>query len=241
MHVRDDERLPFRQHLLELRSRLLSILAFLTLATIVGYLVHRRILALLIRPLNQPIYYSSPAGGFDFILKLSFLFGFLACVPMIVYHSVRYFEPVLPNASPRRLTLTFLASCLLLGLGMSFAYFVSLPAALYFLGSFSSEGVQALISAGEYFAFVTRYLLGFGLLFQLPLVMLIINSVQRIPTRKLMRYQKWIVLASFVIAAFLTPTPDLFNQLLMAVPLILLYQVTVALLWVVNRSQPAFA
>ena len=241
MSTRSHERQSFRNHLLELRTRLLFTLVFLALTTIVGYFIHDHILDVLIHPLDQPIYYSSPAGGFDFVIKLSFLFGFLASIPVITFQALRFLEPVLPHSSPRYLALTFISSCLLLVTGMAFAYLVSLPAALYFLGSFTSEGVQALISAGEYYAFVTRYLLGFGLLFQLPLVMLIFNSVQPISTRKLMSYQRWVVLVSFVIAAFLTPTPDLFNQLLMAVPLMLLYQVTVVLLWIVNRKASSTA
>lgn len=125
-------------------------------------------------------------------------------------------------------------------MGMSFAYFVSLPAALYFLDTFSNAGVQSLISTIEYFSFVTRYIFGFGLLFQLPLILLVINTIQRISIKTLMKYQKWVVLGSFVIAAVLTPTPDIFNQLLMAVPLIILYQLTIVLLWIVNkRSTPA--
>ena len=225
----------FSEHLRELRSRLLSSVLFLVLGTIFGYTIHMHILEFLIKPLNQPVFYSSPAGGFDFVLKLSFLFGFTVSIPVGVYHTLKFAEPVLPEQSPRKILLVLLGSCALLVAGVCFAYFVSLPAALYFLGSFTSEGVQALISADEYFSFVTRYLMGFGLLFQLPLILLVINSIQEIPTTKLMQYQKWVLLLSFIIAALLTPTPDILNQLLMAVPLIVLYQLTIALLWLVNR------
>jgi len=225
---------PFSEHLSELRARLLSSVVLFIIGTIVGYLLHERMLAVLVAPLGQPVFYSSPAGGFDFIIKLSFLFGLAVSIPVLVFHTLRFIEPVLPPQSPQKTLLVLVSSCLLLMAGGLFAYFVSLPAALYFLGSFTSEGVQALISASDYFAFVTRYLLGFGLLFQLPLVLLVINSAQRIPTRKLLGLEKWVVLLSFIIAAVLTPTPDIFNQLLMALPLIVLYQITVVLVWLVN-------
>lgn len=225
---------PFSEHLSELRARLLSSTVIFIAGTIVGYLLHERMLAVLVVPLGQPVFYSSPAGGFDFLIKLSFLFGLAVSIPALVFHTLRFIEPVLPPQSPRKTLLVLVSSCLLLISGGLFAYFVSLPAALYFLGSFTSEGVQALISASDYFSFVTRYLLGFGLLFQLPLVLLVVNSVQRIPTRKLLGFEKWVVLLSFIIAAVLTPTPDVFNQLLMALPLIVLYQITVALVWLVN-------
>jgi len=229
------ERQLFSEHLRELRSRLLSSVFFLVIGTLLGYTVHTHILELLIKPLNQPVFYSSPAGGFDFVLKLSFLFGFTVSIPVGAYHTLKFVEPILPEQSPRKVLLVLLGSCALLVAGVCFAYFVSLPAALYFLGSFTSEGVQALISADEYFSFVTRYLMGFGLLFQLPLILLVINSVEMIPTTKLMQYQKWVLLLSFIIAALLTPTPDILKQLLMAVPLIVLYQITIVLLWLVNR------
>lgn len=232
-----DKLQPFSAHLSELRARLLSSAILFIIGTIFGYLLHEQILAVLVAPLGQPVFYSSPAGGFDFLIKLSFLFGLALSIPALVFHTLRFVEPALPPQSPRKMLLVLVSSCLLLMAGVLFAYFVSLPAALYFLGSFTSEGVQALISASDYFAFVTRYLLGFGLLFQLPLVLLVINSVQRIPIRRLLGLEKWVVLASFIVAAVLTPTPDLFNQLLMALPLIVLYQFTVVLVWLVN-SRP---
>lgn len=225
---------PFSEHLSELRARLLSSAVLFIVGTIVGYLLHERILAVLVAPLGQPVFYSSPAGGFDFLIKLSFLFGLAISIPVLVFHTLRFVEPALPPQSPRKMLLVLTSSCLLLIAGVMFAYFISLPAALYFLGSFTSEGVQALISASDYFSFVTRYLLGFGLLFQLPLVLLVINSVQRIPIGRLLGLEKWVVLLSFVVAAVLTPTPDVFNQLLMALPLIVLYQITVVLVWLVN-------
>lgn len=229
---------PFSEHLSELRSRLLSSLMFFLVGTVVGYVLHERILRFLIAPLDQPVFYSSPAGGFDFILKLSFLSGATAAIPVLVFHTLRFVEPALPRQSPRKMLLVLLGSCALLIAGGLFAYFVSLPAALYFLSSFSSDGVQALISASDYFAFVTRYLLGFGLLFQLPLVLLLVNSIERIPVRQLLKIEKWVVLLSFIIAALLTPTPDILNQLLMALPIIVLYQLTVGLIWLINARAP---
>lgn len=227
----------FGEHLAELRFRFLSTVGFLVVGTIVGYLVHDILLDILVRPLDQTLFYSSPAGGFDFVLKLSFLFGFVVTVPVIVYHVLRFVEPVMPKQSPQKLLGMLVASCALLIAGMLFAYFVSLPAALYFLNAFTTDEIQALISTTEYFSFVTRYLLGFGILFQLPLIMLVINSVQRLSMRQLMSVQKWVFLASFIVAAILTPTPDLFNQMIMAVPLILLYQVSIGLVWVVNGQE----
>jgi sec-independent protein translocase protein TatC len=207
----------------------------LIVGTLLGYSLHDQLLEVLVRPLNQPLYYTSPAGGFDLRIKVSLLFGFALAIPVATYHLVRFIEPELPRASLRQTFAVVFGSCALLIAGVAFAYFVSLPAALHFLGALTSEGIQALISADAYFSFVTRYLVGFGLLCQLPLLLLITNAVHPLATQSLMRYQKWVILASFIFAAVLTPTPDVFNQLLMALPLIGLYQLSVALLWLVNR------
>lgn len=234
MTAKAGERQLFSEHLRELRSRLLSCVFFLVCGTAVGYFWYENLLDILVKPLGQPVFYSSPAGGFDFILKLSLLFGFALSIPVLVYHAFQFIEPVVPQRAPKKTFLVLVSSGALLIMGVLFAYYVSLPAALYFLSSFTTEGVHALISANEYFSFVTRYLLGFGLLFQLPLVLLVINSVQQVPTKTLLRLEKWVLLLSFVVAAVLTPTPDVFNQLLMAVPLIILYQLSVVLVWLVN-------
>jgi sec-independent protein translocase protein TatC len=121
--------------------------------------------------------------------------------------------------------------------GVVFAYFVSLPAALYFLSSFGSEEMASLISTTEYFSFVSRYMLGFGLLFQLPLIMILVNSVYQLKIRTLFKYQKWVILVSFILAAILTPTPDVFNQLIMALPIILLYQVSLGVIWLTHNHK----
>lgn len=228
---------PFRDHLQELRSRILVTLGFLVAGSIVGYFLHDQVLSLLVSPLSKPLYYSSPAGGFDFTLKLSVFFGLIVSIPVLVYQTLQFLEPAFSRKLKHSLLTILAASCLLLLIGMAFAYFISLPAALYFLDTFSTEEVHSLISTTEYFSFVSRYLFGFGLLFQLPLVLLTANKLQPIPIKSLLKQEKWVVLASFIVAAVLTPTPDIFNQSLMAGPLIVLYQLSIGLIWLVNQRE----
>jgi sec-independent protein translocase protein TatC len=231
--------LPFYTHLVELRRRLLFIFCFLVVGTIVGYYLHDTILTLLTSPLDKPLYYSSPAGGLDFTLKLSFFFGLIASVPVFIYQTLQFIQPAFSRELKNSLVAILFISCLLLLSGMAFAYFVSLPAALYFLDTFNNSDVFSLISTNEYFSFVSRYVFGFGLLFQLPLALFVVNKIHKISLKTLMRYQKWVVLTAFLVAAILTPTPDVFNQALMAVPLIVLYQLTIVLLLIVNRGRDA--
>jgi len=208
----------------------------LIIGSIIGYLLRDQVLSILIRPLNQTIFYTSPAGGFDFVLKISLFFGFVFSLPLFTYHTIRFIEPALPKKVPGLMFTVLLASVILLVIGMSFAYFVSLPAALYFLNKFTSDEVKALISTTEYFTFVTRYLIGFGLVFQLPLILLAVNAIKKISIKSLLSFERWVIVASAIVAAILTPTPDILNQLVMAVPLVLLYQVSILLIWIVNMK-----
>lgn len=206
----------------------------------IGYFFHQDILDVLIQPLDQPIFYTSPSGGFEFVLQISLFFGFLLSLPVFVHQTIRFIEPALPKKFPHSVGVVLLSSIFLMSLGVCFAYFVSLPAALYFLNKFATDQIQSLISTREYFTFLTRYLVGFGLIFQLPLIMIAVNAVHQMDIRTLLAKEKYIILASFIFAAILTPTPDVFNQLVMAVPIILLYQISILLVWWINRTKSSF-
>ena len=230
--------LTFNDHLQELRFRLLACVLFIFIGFLIGVTAHDQIISVLLRPLQQPLFYSSPSGGLDFILQTSFFFGTLFSLPVFVYHGIKFVEPAFSQKLPHSLWLTVLASFLLLLSGIAFAYFVSLPAALHFLTSFTSGEIRPLISTTEYFTFVSRYLFGFGVIFQLPLFLLVFNSLHKVSFIQLLHWERWVILLSFVIAAILTPTPDIANQMLMALPIIVLYQVCILAIWFVNRLDP---
>ena len=224
---------PFSEHIRELRRRSLYTVATLFLGSIVGFFIHQQLFNLVRRPLNKQLYYTTPTGGFNAIIKISIVFGMLLTVPVLVYHIGKFLSPAFKHRIG--LVRIILFSVILAASGVSFAYFISLPAALHFLANVDSN-LSSLITVNEYLNFVAAYLAGFALLFQLPLVMIFINRIKPQKPGSLMRIQRWVVLCSFVMAAILTPTPDPFNQILMAAPIILLYQVSVVLIWLINRK-----
>lgn len=230
-------RQPFLEHVYELRGRLAWCVVALLIGTTIGYFIKDQLLQLLVAPLGQTLYYTSPGGGFSLIVQLCLGFGVIFAVPVLIFHIIRFLAPVLPNYSLRFLIIILLASCTLVSMGVTFAYFVSLPAALYFLNEFSNDQVQALISTDTYMSFVALYLAGFAVLFQLPLLLLIINSVTPLKPKKLLVNAKWVLLASFIIAAIITPTPDPFNQTIMAGPIVMLYLLSILLVKIVNRKR----
>lgn len=136
----------------------------------------------------------------------------------------------MPHLSGSRILAFVLWSVDLALAGVMFAYFVSFPSALAFLYDFAPETVSALITVDEYIRFAVIYIGGFALMFQLPLLILLINSGRPMPPRKLLKSQKYIVLGSFIAAALITPTPDPINQMMLALPPILLFYTSVLII-----------
>lgn len=227
---------PFIEHVHELQKRLTWSVLALAIGGGVAYNFYQPLLNLVQRPLGQTLYYTSPTGGFSFLFKVCLAAGFVFALPVILYHIFGFLGPLLHRRQRASIVAYTMWSIDLAYAGVLFAYFVSLPAALHFLAKFGGAGVQSLITVDEYFNFALAYLAGFALLFQVPLVILFINRIKPLKPSKMMGAQRFVILFSFIIAAILTPTPDPFNQLLMAAPAILLYQVGIVLVLVVNRN-----
>ncbi len=227
---------PFSEHVRELRRRLIYSIAALFLGSIIGYFIHEQLFSIITRPLHAQLYYTTPTGGFNAIIKISILFGVVVAVPVFVYQLGKFLSPSFIRYQNNALRMMLFSVALAL-LGASFAYYVSLPAALHFLANVDSKDLHSIITVNEYLNFVIGYVAGFALLFQLPLVMLFINRIKPQKPWRLMRIQRWVILISFIVAAFLTPTPDPVNQAIMAFPIILLYQFSVILIWLVNRRR----
>ncbi len=225
-------------HLHELRSRLFWIVLALIIAGSASYLIQNQIMTVLMRPLGgQRLVYLTPIGGFNFIFKVSLYFGIGVILPVIMYHLYRFLEPLMDKRRKRSVVLYIVASFLLAIGGACFAYFGSLPAAMHFLTSFNIQNVSAMLTVDSYLNFVITYILGFAALFQIPLILLIFNSIKPLPPKKLLSFQRFVILAAFILAAIISPTPDITNQAILAVPIILMYQIGVLLVWLQGRTK----
>lgn len=225
------------EHIDEFRRRLLYCVVALVIGGVIGYRFQDKIIAWLVKPLGQQLFYTSPTGGFDFLIKICLFFGFLLAIPVIIYNFIRFLAPAVPERVSYSTVKLLLISMVLALMGVAFAYYVSLPAALHFLNNFTNDQIQSLISAQEYFNFVMLYLAGFAALFQMPLIFAFINKVTPLKPSILMQKQRIVILVSFIVAAILTPTPDPMNQTLMAIPIIGLYQTSVGVVWQDNRRK----
>ena len=234
-YFRHAHKSPLADHIGEFRRRSLWCVLALVFGGVLGYKYQDQIITWLVKPLGQQLFYTSPTGGFDFLIKICLFFGFILAVPVIIYNIFKFISPAIPpHISYSFIKIIIISILLALG-GVAFAYFVSLPAALHFLNNFTNQQVSSLISAQEYFNFVMIYMAGFALLFQMPLVFSFINKVKPLKPARLLKQQRIVILVSFIVAAILTPTPDPINQALMAAPIIALYQTSIGVVWRDNR------
>lgn len=228
----------FADHLGELRGRLAWVALVFIVASALAYNVREQLVSIVLSPIgNQQLVYLTPAGGFAFIFQVTMYAGMLATAPIAVYHLYKFVSPALPgHMRSRSIRIVFVSTLLMLA-GVSFGYFVAIPAALQFLMTFAGNFVTPNLTADSYLSFVVAYVLGLGLLFQLPLLLVFWNWVQPFKPGGLLNTQRFVLVGSFIAAAMITPTPDVLNQCLIAVPIIAIYQFGVIAVYFMNRKQ----
>lgn len=235
---RGPSRAPLIAHVHELRRRLFYIVIGIVVFASIGWMLQDQLIAFLLKPAaDQAFIYTTPGGGFSFLIQITIYFGIALSVPLIVYHLLRFIEPILRRSNNGFIAKSTIFSAILAGFGVAFAYYVGLPAALHFLTTQldGTAQIEALLSINSYMSFVTVYLAGSALIFQIPLVMLIINRSTPLKPRKLLRAEKWVIVGAFIAAAIITPTPDMINLMIVAVPIILIYQLGILLVWWYNK------
>ena len=163
--------------------------------------------------------------------------GLILVMPVAIYHLFQFVAPVMKAARRRAVVMYTCASAALALAGVLFAYYATLPAAIHFLTSINIDQISSLLTVDSYLSFVFAYLLAGALLFQIPLILLIINSVTPLRPSRLMNYQRHVIVGAFVLSALITPTPDVINQTIMALPIIVMYQVGVTMVWFRNRRR----
>lgn len=238
LHKERSQKLPFIEHVYELRKRLFYVAISVALFSGAAYGVEHHIVAALLKPAHgQKFIYTSPGGGIDFLFRVCLYVGVACSIPVIVYQLLRYIEPLVKKDSVRFIAWGSATSGILAAAGMVFGYFVGLPSALKFLlHQFTTNQIQPLLTIQSYMSFVTMYMLGAALLFQLPLILLFINRVKPLKPQKLLKSERWIILLAFVLGGIMNPSPNIVDQLLLAGPMIVMYQIGIVIVWSVNRK-----
>lgn len=234
-----DQKLPFLEHFKELKRRLIIVAVSIGIFATGAYFIQHQIVGLLLKPAEgQKLIYTTPAGGMNFLIQVCIYTGVVLSLPIIIYQILKYFEPLMGRKSVRFALFGSIISALLAIGGMAFGYFAGLPAVLHFLfHQFSpTSEIQPLIAVTSYMGFVTLYMFGAALLFQVPLVLVFINRIKRLKPRSLLKGERWFILFAFILAFIMNPTPNVVEQLFLAGPMIVMYQVGIGIIWLINRK-----
>lgn len=237
--------LPILLHLAELRRRvLISVLALLA-GSAVAFAFFRQIIELLVLPARD---LDTGSGQLVFVevtellttsIKVSFVGGFVLAMPIVLYQVIMFVAPGLTGREKRYL-LGFLPAVLLaFAAGVSFAYFVMTPPALHFLLTFGGDLATPLIRVSNIVNLMIRLLFWMGIVFETPLIMYLLAALGIVNVRTLSRFRRYWVVVAFILGAIITPTFDPVNQALVAVPLLVLYEVGILLARLAGRGRRA--
>jgi len=229
-----DRPMTIVEHLEELRTRLLISLAAFVVAMLFSFLFVEPILQLLIRPVGRVVFLA-PTEAFFVRLRVAALSGAFLSLPLVLYQVWRFVGVGL-TPTERRSTLSLLPFSLALFVGgAAFAFFAILPVGVRFLLGYQTESLVPMISVGAYTSFATAFVLAFGLVFQLPIVILFLARIGVVTPASLVAGRRYALLGIVVLSAFLTPGGDVFSQALMAIPTYLLYEASI---WIARAFAP---
>jgi sec-independent protein translocase protein TatC len=240
----DDSRAPLLDHLIELRRRLLMCIAALAVAFAVAFYFSESIFAFLVQPLLRAgqgtVIYTEIFEAFFVQVKVAFFAAMMIAFPVIANQLWQFVAPGLYRKEKRALLPFLFATPVLFLMGAALAYYVAIPMALHFLLGFDGVvgGVkrEALPAVGNYLSFIMQFLFGFGLSFLLPVLLMLLERAGIVTRLGLIKARRYAIVGATAIAAVLTP-PDLMSQVLLAVPLILLYELAIIGIWFTERRR----
>ena len=235
-------RMSFFDHLTELRDRIIWSLVSAGVGLAIALFFTERVMKYLVGNIIkvQPVF-TTPTEAFWTYMKVAVILGLFISMPAILYQVWRFVAPGL-HAHERKYAAPFiLVSSLLFLLGGAFAMLGVIPFAMQFLVNFGQQqGLQPMITISASIDFILKFTLAFGLVFELPVVITILSMIGVVTPQFLSKNRKYAILINFIIAAILTPTPDVFNQFLMAAPMCVLYEVGIICARIFGRKrQPA--
>jgi len=234
-----DDKMPFLEHLGELRTRIMRSLFCLLGGTIIALPFSERIVDFLARPVTQLGYklvFTAPAEAFWVQMKVGLIVGLFIAAPGILWQVWAFIAPGLHQHERKYAAPFVVVGSLMFVLGGAFSLFVVTPNAIKFLLSYARESLQPMITLENHIDFLLKFTLAFGAVFEVPLAITLLARMGVVTSRMLSRNRKYAILGAFIAGAILTPTPDAFNQTLMAGPIIILYEVGIVCARVFGRK-----
>jgi len=232
----DKKKMTFLEHLDEFRGRLIRIAIAIVLGAIVSYFKIDLLMSILLKPAQGPLIYISPFEAFVVQLKVSIISGIIITLPYTLFEAWGFISPALHKKEKRFVIPFILSSLILFATGIFFAYYL-LPYAMRFFRSFESDMLKANWTISKYMDFLIKMFLGFGFVFETPIIIFFLAKFGIVSPEFLTKKWRIIVISIFIIAAFITPGPDIFSQLVLVVPLILLYIISIFIAKIAYKKQ----
>jgi sec-independent protein translocase protein TatC len=235
-------RMSLMEHLEELRKRIIWSLVGMAVAFFPCWSYAKEIFAFLQAPLQKllpgtKLAYLGLTDPFIMYFKVAALTALLAASPFVFYQAWKFISPGLYERE-RRYAVPFVVVTTIFFLsGAAFGYYVAFPAAARFLLGIGADQLQPVITVTTYFGFLMTILLGLGLMFELPVIIFLLAILGVVTPRFLLRQFRWAVVIIFIVAAIVTPTPDIFNQCVFAVPGVVLYLIGVGAAALATRTR----
>lgn len=233
--------MPFLDHLEELRRRIIWALVALAICAVLGFFVVTEldVIGILERPFQsvmpgQNLLFTSPTTPVVVTFKLAFVVGFILALPIIAFQAWSFFSPALYEHEKRLVIPAIGVGFLLFLAGIAMAYFFVLPLGLNFLLGFQAESLEPIITIDEYLKFATRLILAFGIIFEMPVVLVLLGLLGIVTPDGLRKYRRHAVVVLAISAALLTPA-DVGTMFMLFTPMILLYEMSIWLVRIVVR------
>ena len=236
--------MPFLDHLEELRWRIIWSLAAIVVGVIVAFVIVIKfnLLVWMQGPMlpylhGRRLMNTHPGGGFSIMMQTAIIIGVVIALPVIVFQAWLFLSPALHRHEKKVVLPVILGAVLLFIAGAALAWYFVLPMTLKFLTSMGDEAFDQMISANEYFGFVTSLVLAMGAVFELPIAILALSALGLVTPQFLSKFRRHAVIGSYLVAAIITPGDLFVTSVALMVPLYLLYELSIALSWLVFRKR----
>ena len=236
--------MPFLDHLEELRWRIIWSLAAIVVGVVLGFFIVLKFNLLLwmqepITPYlhGHRLMNTHPGGGFSIMMQTAIIIGVVIALPVVIYQAWLFLAPALHRHEKKVVLPVIIGAVFLFVCGALLAWYFVLPMTLRFLTSLGDEAFDQMISANEYFGFVTALVLAMGAVFELPILILLLSAIGLVNPKFLSKYRRHALVGSFVVAAFITPGDLFVTNVVLTVMLYALYEVSIILSWVVFRKR----
>lgn len=254
-----ENKMPFTAHLTDLRKRIVVSLIAVLIGFIAAFAYSEDLFRFLTFPLRYnvllsistpfvqlveknvkntpPLIFLAPAEAFWMHMKISLIAAFIASLPVIFLQLWKFISPGLLHKEKKYVVPFVFVTTVFFLVGAAYCFFLVLPFAMGFLLTYKTASMTPMLSVGSYVDFCLKFILAFGAIFELPIAIIFFTRMGLVTPKTLAKHRKYAILLAFIVAAILTPTPDIFNQTLMAVPMIVLYEVGILVSRIFIRSK----